>query len=224
MSTMHAPAEVVIHGRHIEVSQKFREHVLHKIGRIEKFGIHVTRIDVEVSKETNPRQADHAFEVELTIAAKGPVIRAEANAPDKFTAFDLAYTRLEERLRRAADRKHSKHDKHGKPIPLMTTAPTLGGLDSYSKIDALPATATVLDLDDSDVVYEDGPIVVRDKTHPSAPMTVADALHSMELVGHDFFLFLDAQTHQPTVVYKRRGYDYGLLRLEVETAQSDVAS
>ena len=106
----------------------------------------------------------------------------------------------------------------------MTTAPTLGGLDSYSKIDALPATATVLDFDDSDVVYEDGPIVVRDKTHPSAPMTVADALHSMELVGHDFFLFLDAQTHQPTVVYKRRGYDYGLLRLEVETAQSDVAS
>ena len=101
MSTIHAPAEVTIHGRHIEVSQKFREHVLHKIGRIEKFGIHVTRVDVEVTKEPNPRQHDHAFEVELTIAAKGPVIRAEASAPDKFTAFDLAYTRLEERLRRA---------------------------------------------------------------------------------------------------------------------------
>ena len=96
MSTMHAPAEVTIHGRHIEVSQKFREHVLHKIGRIEKFGIHVTRVDVEVTKEPNPRQHDHAFEVELTIAAKGPVIRAEASAPDKFTAFDLAYARLEE--------------------------------------------------------------------------------------------------------------------------------
>ena len=219
---MHAPAEVVIHGRHIEVSQKFREHVLHKIGRIEKFGIHVTRVDVEVSKESNPRQADHMFEVELTIAAKGPVIRAEATAPDKFTAFDLAYSRLEERLRRAADRKHSKHVKHVKLNAAILAAP--GSTAVEPSTDKPPVDATVLDLDESDVVYEDGPILVRDKTHPSSAMTVADALHSMELVGHDFFLFLDVETHQPTVVYKRRGYNYGLLRLELESAQEDVAS
>jgi hypothetical protein len=84
--------------------------------------------------------------------------------------------------------------------------------------------ATVLEFDDSDVVYEDGPILVRDKTHPSAPMTVADALHAMELVGHDFFLFLDGETNKPTVVYKRRGYDYGLLRLEVAADEAEVAS
>ena len=224
MSTMHAPAEVVIHGRHIEVSQKFREHVLHKIGRIEKFGIHVTRIDVEVSKEANPRQADHAFEVELTIAAKGPVIRAEANAPDKFTAFDLAYGRLEERLRRAADRKHSKHAKHGKAAATMAAAPALDGLAVAPAVVETVTEATVLEFDDADVVYEDGPIVVRDKTHPSTRMTVADALHAMELVGHDFFLFLDAEANQPTVVYKRRGYNYGLLRLEVVADEADVAS
>jgi len=224
MSTMHAPAEIVIHGRHIEVSQKFREHVLHKIGRIEKFGIHVTRIDVEVSKESNPRQADHMFEVELTIAAKGPVIRAEATAPDKFTAFDLAYSRLEERLRRAADRKHSKHAKHVKLTAAITAPPTLGSITIESSADKPPTDATVLDFDESDVVYEDGPILVRDKTHPSTAMTVADALHSMELVGHDFFLFLDVATDQPTVVYKRRGYNYGLLRLELESAQEEVAS
>jgi ribosomal subunit interface protein len=214
---MHAPADVTIHGRHIEVSQKFREHVLHKVGRIEKFGIHVTRVDVEVTKEPNPRQHDHAFEVELTIAAKGPVIRAEASAPDKFTAFDLAYARLEERLRRAADRKHSKHTKHVKASPLPDVG--VGSVASADSIDA-----AVIDLDDADVVYEDGPIVVRDKTHPSEPMTVADALHALELVGHDFFLFLDAETQQPTVVYKRRGYNYGLLRLEVLDTDQDVAS
>mgnify|MGYP003351293682 CR=1 FL=1 len=215
MSTMHAPADVTIHGRHIEVSQKFREHVLHKIGRIEKFGIHVTRVDVEVTKEPNPRQHDHAFEVELTIAAKGPVIRAEASAPDKFTAFDLAYTRLEERLRRAADRKHSKNTKHVKATPLLETT-----LNHSAPV----PDAAVVELEDADVVYEDGPIVVRDKTHPSEPMTVVDALHALELVGHDFFLFLDVETGQPTVVYKRRGYNYGLLRLEILEATQEVAS
>jgi len=216
MSTMHAPADVTIHGRHIEVSQKFREHVLHKIGRIEKFGIHVTRVDVEVTKEPNPRQHDHAFEVELTIAAKGPVIRAEASAVDKFAAFDLAYGRLEERLRRAADRKHTKHGKHVRAAELLDAgAPAL---------EPVSADAEVLDFEDAAVVYEDGPIVVRDKTHPSEPMTVADALHALELVGHDFFLFLDIETGQPTVVYKRRGYNYGLLRLEVQPVDQDVAS
>lgn len=223
MSSMHAPAEVVIHGRHVEVSQKFREHALHKIGRIDKFGIHVTRVDVEVSKESNPRQAEHAFEVELTIVAKGPVIRAEASAPDKFTAFDLAYARLEERLRRAADRKHSKHNKHAKASSAAASAElVIASLDPTGAVTT--ADAAVLDFEDSDVVYEDGPILVRDKTHPSTPMTVADALHAMELVGHDFFLFLDAETSQPTVVYKRRGYNYGLLRLEVEQVDEDVAS
>jgi ribosomal subunit interface protein len=217
MSTIHAPAEVTIHGRHIEVSQKFREHVLHKIGRIEKFGIHVTRVDVEVTKEPNPRQHDHAFEVELTIAAKGPVIRAEASAPDKFTAFDLAYARLEERLRRAADRKHSKQTKHVKATPLPDVS-------LNHSAPSKSETADVLDLEDADVVYEDGPIVVRDKTHPSEPMTVVDALHALELVGHDFFLFLDVETGQPTVVYKRRGYNYGLLRLEILEVDQEVAS
>jgi ribosomal subunit interface protein len=219
MSTMHAPADVTIHGRHIEVSQKFREHVLHKIGRIEKFGIHVTRVDVEVTKEPNPRQHDHAFEVELTIAAKGPVIRAEASAADKFTAFDLAYGRLEERLRRAADRKHTKHGKHVKAAALLDA-----GVDAAPVLESVSADAEVLEFEDADVVYEDGPIVVRDKTHPHEPMTVADALHALELVGHDFFLFQDLETGQPTVVYKRRGYNYGLLRLEVQPAEQDVAS
>jgi hypothetical protein len=56
-------------------------------------------------------------------------------------------------------------------------------------------------------------LIVRDKTHVAEPMTTADALHEMELVGHDFFLFADAATGLPSVVYRRHGYDYGVLRL-----------
>jgi hypothetical protein len=128
------------------------------------------------------------------------VIRAEAAAPDKYAALDLACGRLEERLRRAADRRTGKYRK-------SSVVPRVIEDVVAEEIEAIPDDV------EADVVYEDGPIVVRDKTHPSTPMTVAEALHALELVGHDFFLFHDVDTGLPTVVYKRRGYDYGLLRI-----------
>ncbi|MBK9433657.1 MAG: ribosome-associated translation inhibitor RaiA [Micrococcales bacterium] len=104
-------AEIVVHGRHVEVSKRFREHVHNKLDRIDKFGIPLRRVDVEVSKEANPRLADRAFEVELTTRANGAVIRAEAAASDKYAALDIAYGRLEQRLRRAADK--NRFHRHG---------------------------------------------------------------------------------------------------------------
>jgi ribosomal subunit interface protein len=206
MTTMNGPVDIVVRGRHIELSQRFREHVVDKLGRIDRFGVTLSRVDVEVTKEANPRQAERAFEVELTCVGRGPVVRAEATAADKYAALDLAYGRLEERLRRAGERRTSKHRRGGAP---------LSGVG-----EAAAAAEEALEADDTeaDVVYEDGPIVVRDKTHPSMPMTVSEALHALELVGHDFFLFHDIDTDRPTVVYKRRGYDYGLLRLQLDRA------
>jgi hypothetical protein len=61
----------------------------------------------------------------------------------------------------------------------------------------------------------DGPLVVREKTHEASPMSLDQALYEMELVGHDFYLFVDAGSRQPSVVYRRRGYDYGVIRLAV---------
>ena len=213
MTTMNGPVDIVVRGRHIELSQRFREHVVDKLGRIDRFGVTLSRIDVEVTKESNPRQADRAFEVELTCVGRGPVVRAEATAADKYAALDLAYGRLEERLRRAGERRTSKHRRG--------TGPS-GGVPGA----AAAAAEEALEADDTeaDVIFEDGPIVVRDKTHPSMPMTVSEALHALELVGHDFFLFHDIDTDSPTVVYKRRGYDYGLLRLSVATAVTSEAS
>ena len=65
-------------------------------------------------------------------------------------------------------------------------------------------------------VTGDGPLVVREKTHPAAPMTLDQALYEMELVGHDFYLFVDKESERPSVVYRRRGYDYGVISLEVQ--------
>lgn len=206
-------AEIVVHGRHIEVSRRFREHVHNKLERIDKFGIPLRRVDVEVSKESNPRLADRAFEVELTTRANGAVIRAEAAASDKYAALDIAYGRLEQRLRRAADK--SRYHRHGVEA---TRSPRAAGFDNL-EAPAVEVDEVVEDDTDPDTVWEHGPLVVRQKTHETAPMSVEQAVTAMEMVGHDFFLFIDENTDAPAVVYRRRGFDYGLIRVH---AREDV--
>jgi ribosomal subunit interface protein len=193
--------DIVVRGRHLDVSDRFREHVAGKVGKVDRFGLPITHVDVEISFEPNPRQADRAYEVELTCHGAGPVIRAEAHAPDKYAATDIALARLEERLRRAADRKRTRRVEKVVVVPAAEVLP------------ASIEPAAEAEPDDG-TVWEEGPIVVRLKEHVSQPMTVAQAVESMELVGHDFYLFRDRDSGSPSVVYHRRGYNYGLLRLE----------
>jgi ribosomal subunit interface protein len=193
--------DIVVRGRHLDVSDRFREHVAGKVGKVDRFGLPISHVDVEVSFEPNPRQADRAYEVELTCRGTGPVIRAEAHAPDKYAATDLALARLEERLRRAADRKRTRRVEKVVVVPAAQVVQ-----------ESIEATADAEP--DDGTVWEEGPIVVRLKEHVSQPMTVAQAVESLELVGHDFYLFRDSESGAPSVVYHRRGYNYGLLRLE----------
>jgi len=208
--------EILVRSRHLEVSDKFREHAAEKLTRVEKFDSRLTSVDVEVVREQNPRVADSAIKVELTCRGAGPVVRAEASAGDKFVAFDTAFARIEERLRRAANRRHDHHRGSGRaggpvaPIDLERLDPVGTQLGDITDDNA--AVAGLLE------VIGDGPLVVREKEHDAVPMTLSDALHHMELVGHDFYLFVDKDSHLPSVVYRRRGYDYGVLRLKVEAS------
>ena len=100
--------EVIVRGRHITVPARFRQHAAAKLAKLERLDQKAIRIDVEVSEERNPRQSDRRERVELTIRSRGPAIRAEAAADDRYTALDLAFAKLESRLRRAADRRKVK--------------------------------------------------------------------------------------------------------------------
>jgi ribosomal subunit interface protein len=202
--------DIVVKSRHVEVSDRFREHAHEKLGKVERLDPGLQRIDVEVSKEPNPRLADRAYRVELTCRSRGPVIRAEAAAEDKFAALDVALGKLESRLRRAADRRTDwkKHEKSGTALPASETL--VAG--------AAAGTTTATADDDPWTIPDDGPMIVREKTHEAVPMTLDQALYEMELVGHDFFLFVDLQSGRPSVVYRRRGYDYGVIGLEVARA------
>jgi ribosomal subunit interface protein len=194
--------DVVVKGRHTELTERFRLHAEEKLAKLAKLDGKVSRIDVEVSEEHNPRLAGQRSRLELTCRTRGPVVRAEAAAADPYAALDMAATKLEARLRRAADRRRVHH---GIRTPVSVAAATAAAVASNGA--EVPVAVAETDPDD------DVPFVVREKTHAAPPMSLDQALLEMELVGHDFFLFVDADEGVPSVVYRRRGYDYGVIRL-----------
>ena len=243
--------DITVRGRHTDVNDRFRRHVDTKLAKIEKLDRKVMRVDVEVSQERNPRQADQWERVELTIRSKGPVIRAEAAADDRYGALDLAVSKLESKLRREADRKKVHHGSRSpaklatmeaipdtsmdavpapqgktqgkarnaaqrRPQGTRAAAPVAGEAEPAARTDTA-AEAVSADEQIVPIPMEgDGPLVVREKFHKADPMGIEQALFEMELVGHDFFLFRDKANGRPSVVYRRRGWDYGVIRLVEE--------
>ena len=204
--------DVVVTGRHCEVSDRFREHVSDKLARLEKHDHRIIRVQVEVEEEKNPRQHDRAIKIELTAFSKGPVIRAEAAAEDKMGALDLALDKMAAQMRRAADRRRVHRGRH---TPVSVGQALAGSADSILVTEESDETVTERQVGPI-TVTGDGPLVVREKSHAATPMTLETALYEMELVGHDFFLFVDKESEKPSVVYRRRGYDYGVISLELD--------
>jgi ribosomal subunit interface protein len=285
--------EITFKGRHTSVPERFRRHATAKLAKLEKLDHNAIRIDVEVSTERNPRQADRSERVELTIRSRGPAIRAEAAADDRYAALDLAFAKIEGRLRKAAERRKvsrggltvrstdaltavaagpadaraiatetaaladvdipamprpddaavlagtpvgRKANAKGSGKPSARAAARVGsrpsgqrrpeavvplptfprdkesGHDFDGFRDEAEAEATVSGVLPMQMVG-DGPLIVREKFHSSHPMTIDEALLEMELVGHDFFAYHDSDCGKFSVIYRRRGYDYGVIRL-----------
>jgi len=267
--------DITFKGRHTSVPERFRRHASAKLARLEKLDHDALRVDVEVSTERNPRQADRSERVELTIRSRGPAIRAEAAADDRYAALDLAYAKLEGRLRKASERRKTRHgdlsvrstdalavvaagpaeasamaadgvalaDVVIPAIPAPDDAAMLNGTrvgrkaiskangkanghrraEAAVPLRALPGDdgfGAFGDEESSGVLpiqmEGDGPLVVREKFHASHAMTIDQALLEMELVGHDFFAYHDSECGKFSVVYRRCGYDYGVIRLVEE--------
>jgi ribosomal subunit interface protein len=209
--------DVVVSSRQCEVSERFRSHVEDKLSRLEKHDHRIIRVEVVVERERNARQperqsqAERQIRVELTAKSKGPVLRAEAAAEDKMAALDLAVDKLAAQMRRAADRRKVHRGQHTPESVAQAMARATNGV-SHEPTEAEVAEHMVGPV----AVTGDGPLVVREKTHPASPITLEQALYEMELVGHDFYLFVDKESERPSVVYRRRGYDYGVISLELD--------
>ncbi|MEU0036754.1 ribosome-associated translation inhibitor RaiA [Streptomyces sp. NPDC006333] len=220
--------DIVVKGRKTEVPERFRKHVAEKLKleKIQKLDGKVISLDVEVSKEPNPRQADRCDRVEITLRSRGPVIRAEAAASDPYAALDLAADKLEARLRKQHDKRYTRRGNGrlsaaevADHVPGAATLNGNGSVVHEDEPDSVP-TKKIGSLE----VMGEGPLVVREKTHVAAPMTLDQALYEMELVGHDFYLFVDSETKEPSVVYRRHAYDYGVIHLNTDPMVTQAGS
>lgn len=205
--------EVNITARNLTVSDRFREYVADRTHKVEQLTHKVQSLDIKVTRHDHSKHSGPEDQVELTVFEPGHIIRAEAHAGDKFAAFDIALGKLSERLRRAADRRKVHHGRHA---PLG--ASELSAHD-FAELDIKPVDSDILlgthhdEAQTEDVDLGKSPVVIRRKEFEATPMTVDDALYHMELIGHDFYLFQDSETGKPSVVYRRKGWNYGVITL-----------
>jgi len=214
--------DLVVKGRNVEVPDHYRVHVADKLAKIERYDHKLIRVDVELFHERNPRQSDHCQRIEITCISRGPIIRAEACAKDFYSALDAAIAKLDTRFRRAADRRRVHRGRHA-PVSVAAATAGLPVADfGDSALATLTAPAPARSNGNGHAAaepefdeYDDAQPwhIAREKVHPAEPMTVDDALFQMELVGHDFYLFQDKDSGRPSVVYRRKGYDYGIIAL-----------
>lgn len=229
-----SPVNIVVKGRNVEVPDHYRMHVTEKLARVERYDQKAVHYDVELFHERNPRQSKSCQRVEITGRCRGQVVRAEACGADFYAALDAAVSKLDNRLRRVADRRKVHYGRRHPTSVAEATAPLAATLtadvETEVETNGHRQRTGLLDPPDPELDYElptqragspeaqlpnpQGPgCIVRRKRHSATPMTVNDALYEMELVGHDFYLFSDAASGLPSVVYRRHGFDYGVIQL-----------
>ncbi|MHA6792923.1 ribosome hibernation-promoting factor, HPF/YfiA family [Pseudonocardia bannensis] len=223
--------EIVVTGRNVEVPDHFRVRVEEKVARLERYDHKILRMEVELFHERNRRQSKSCQRIEITGRGCLPVARAEACAQDFYAALDAAVGKLEERLRRQHDRRRVNPRRarvmvgRGGPAAIGVLEDIDIDIDLEVDVDVdvnadvdvdvdIPAPrASGEDLPETGDVGSRPGRVVRRKVHTAEPMSIDEALSRMELVGHDFYLFSDAESGEPSVVYRRKGYDYGVITL-----------
>ena len=203
-------AQVTITGRNVEVPEHFQERVNAKLAKIEKLDPTLTFFHVELQHEPNPRRESEAERLQITATGKGHIARAEAKEDSFYAALETALGKMERSLRKVKVRRENVKSGHRAQkgtgqiaAELVAEAEAAKPAKEERYID--PYAETVEDVRPGQVV--------RFKEHPATPMSVDDALSEMELVGHDFYLFINEENNKPSVVYRRHAFDYGLISL-----------
>lgn len=199
--------EIRFTAKNLNVSERFKAYVSEKASKVEQYAHRPEELNIKVTRYEHNRNSGQEDSVELTVFEPGHIVRAEARASDKFAAFDIAFQKLVERLRRYADRhkvhRGGNHERVG--VSELTA-------ESFARLDITPVDHHVL-TGEIPIVSEEAGLVIREKHFRKEPMTRQDAVDQMELVGHDFYLFFDSESKRPSVVYRRKGYSYGVISL-----------
>lgn len=182
--------EVTVSGRHTTVSEKLRAYAVDKIGKCERYLQGMERAEVHFWEEKNPRKGDREL-CEVTMEGHGHHIRCKVSAPDGFTAVDLAEDKLERQLRKLKTKVlDRKHDRTRPDLPTDLVPPTLLNNGEYPE-----------------PVYK----IVKSKSFAIEALDAEHAALQMDLLNHDFYIFVNSETSKPAVVYRRADGDVGLI-------------
>ncbi|MCU1437187.1 MAG: raiA [Naasia sp.] len=243
--------DTTVIGRNCGITDRFRAHVEEKAEKLAIFADPDAMFEVRLCRHHEqqngaPKGDDR---VELTLIGPGPIIRAEAGAADKYAAFELGFDKLMQRVKRQKDRRKVHRGQHRPPTvrnvdhsdfrladvrpvdaeTLRRVDPETGAIsivrDDASELLSANGSTSPDSAENEPTGYEDyTPVVIRRKVFSSQPMSVDDALYYMELVGHDFYLFIDAETSRPSVVYRRKGWDYGVIAIDESAEEVQEAA
>ena len=177
-----------VKGKNVEVSDSLKTYAQEKLGKLEKHLNDAARLELELAVEKNPSISENQI-AEGTIWTKGPVLRARESSPDMRASIDMLVEKLERQARRYRDKRRRSGARAGSGGPEPETIPV--------------------------VAEEESPVIVKTKQFAVKPMTPEEAVLQLELIGHDFFVFQDAETTEVNVVYRRRDGNYGLIEPQV---------
>ena len=183
-----------VRGENIEVTPALREYVESKVSKIEKYFDEVPEANVHVNLKV---YSDRQGKAEVTIPLPNLVLRAEETSSDLYGSIDLVSDKLERQMRKYLTKVNRKFRRL-----------------SPSKEDVKPIDPTLLEADDEVETNDDNLKIVRTKRFDLKPMNAEEAVLQMEMLGHDFFVFLDGETDSTNIVYKRDDGDFGLIETE----------
>lgn len=229
--------KIQVKGRNVAVTDALQEYAHEKLGKVQRLLRErrideVSRLELELMVEKNPAIPNNNV-AEATIFTGGPVIRAREASDDMYAAIDLVTDKLQRRVKKYHDKRHHKtHHKYAtekaglvvaveeaaaavaagevSPAEVAEVAAVAAAATNGHARAATAAPAETI----APVAEDDHGSVVKVKRFPMKPMSVEEATLQLELVGHDFFVFRNADTDDTNVVYRRRDNHYGLIMPE----------
>jgi putative sigma-54 modulation protein len=190
--------DVTVSSRHVELTAALRSAATERIGRLAKYLDGMDRAEVHLFEERNPRIADKKDVCEVTLEGHGHHVRTKVAAGDPFAAVDAAAQKLEHQLHKL------KTKLVGRSHPRRST-------NTHANGNGHASAPTPEDDQEGDRA---GDGVLRVKRFANKPMTVEEAMLQLDLLGHDFYLFTNADTRRANVLYKRKAGGHGLIEQE----------
>jgi len=190
--------QLQVSGRNLDVTAPIREYAERKLARIERHLTEDTRVDLELAIERN-RSISANQHAELTVWTKGPVLRAHEYAEDMYAAIDLAVDKLDRQVRRYRERRrHWRPHHQARDVEALLP---LSDADEEASVTAANGGEPELPI----------PTIVKTKRFNMKPMHPDEAALQLELVGHEFYVFLNAETDAVAVIYRRRDGNLGVI-------------